>query len=554
VAVRDPTRLLGPLALARLGLASALFAVGPYIAADVIARDARLVVLLGAAASGAVLLLAPLVAAQRSGAAAHRPGAAAHRSGAAAQRIRALLCLLDVALITAVVNLTGGPRSLFTFLYVPSVTAAAVLLSRAGALAIAAVASTLYVGLVMARTVFPLTMFFEPLGATTTLELLTMFLNSATLVIVAIVAGGLAEQFRSTHQALEQQTRTLRDVQAFKDLVFQSVGSGLIALDHDHVITAFNHAAEQITGRPALVALGARWSGLFGASLGLDAVDAAIARGESSRHEITLDRPDGSAIPVRITFSPLHAGDGTRVGLMATCEDLSAIRAMEERMRQADRLATLGRMSANIAHEIRNPLASLSGAIEALTSTDTPEQARARLADIVLHEFERLDTIIRNFLEYARPAPLTLAPVDVTEMVEDVLALVDHRGHPDGLKIVRDLPAVLPWHLDPQQFRQALWNLCLNALEALPDGGELRVGACVQADRLSLSVSDTGAGIAPEDVQHVFEPFFSTKPQGSGLGLALVHRIAQAHGGTVDVRSRAGTGTVFTVSLPRAHA
>jgi two-component system sensor histidine kinase PilS (NtrC family) len=535
VAAADPSRLLGPLAWARLGLATALFALGPYVPLDLaVARDTRVVLLVGAAASGGLLLFTQRLR---------------------ARRMATLLCLLDVALITAAVSVTGGPRSLFTFLYVPSVTAAAILLPRTGTLAMAGVASTLYIGLVFVRTVFPVTMFLEPLHEATALETLTMFLNSGTLLIVAIVAGDLAEQFRSTRRALEIQTRTLRDLQAFKDLVLQSVGTGLIALDREHGVTAFNHAAEEITGWPAAAAIGARWAALFGDAVPLDAVDAAIARDvrASTRHEITLDRPDGSVVPVRITCSALHSGDDARVGLLATCEDLSVIREMEERMRQADRLATLGRMSANIAHEIRNPLASLSGAIETLIGHAVAEPERERLAQIVLRESDRLNTIIKNFLEYARPAPLAPSIVNVAEVVEEVLVLLEHRANPGRLKIVRDVPPTLGWRLDPQQFRQALWNLCLNALEAMPEGGELRVVAVEGHDRLRVAVSDTGGGIPPRDLEHVFEPFFSTKPGGSGLGLALVHRVALDHAGSVAVRSTPEAGTVFTLSLPRRH-
>jgi two-component system sensor histidine kinase PilS (NtrC family) len=532
---RDPYRLLGPLAWARLGLAAVLFAVAPVISSDLaVARDPRIALVVGAVASGAILLFVP------------RHGSLPTVS---------LLCLLDVAAITGVITLTGGPHSLFTFLYVPSVTAAAVLLPRPGSLAVAAAASSFHIGVVFLRTVFPITMLFEPVHDTTALETLTMFLNSGTLLIVAIVAGGLAEQFRSTHQALEQQTRTLRDVEAFKDLVFESVATGLIALDRNHVVTAFNPAAERITGRSAAAALGARWTTLFGTVLGLDAIDATIGADprRSTRHEVTLVRPDGTVVPVRLTFSGLHAGDDARVGLIATCEDLSAIREMEQRMRQADRLATLGRMSANIAHEIRNPLASLSGAVEALTSEALGVPERGRLAQIVLRESDRLNTIIKNFLDYARPAPLTVTPVEVTDLVEDVLVLVEHRAEPPHLKIRRDLPSSLVWPVDAQQMRQAIWNLCLNAIEAMPDGGELGVTAGVHDDRLCLELSDTGAGIADEHLEHVFEPFFSTKAGGSGLGLAVVHRIAQDHEGSVDVRSTTGTGTTFTLRLPRPH-
>src|SRR4029453_18388625 len=215
------------------------------------------------------------------------------------------------------------------------------------------------------------------------------------------------------------------------------------------------------------------------------------------------------------------SGEGERLGLISACEDLSAIRGMESWMGQADRLATVGRMAANIAHEIRNPLASLTGAIEVLTSPLTAGDARERLAQIVARETERLNHIIKNFLEYARPAPLSIATFDVAAAVEEVLLLLEHRASPGSLKVIREFTPSIAWPVDAQQFRQILWNLCLNAVEAMPEGGELRVAAAVHGQTLEVTVSDTGDGIAAADVSHVFEPFFSTKPEGTGLGLPL---------------------------------
>src|SRR5438105_4893470 len=468
-----------------------------------------------------------------------------------------LFGLLDIVLITAIVAATGGGRSIFSFLYVLSVTGACGLLSRTGGLAMAGVATVLYTGVVLARTVFPTSVFFDATEETTALELLSMFLNAGTFLTVAIVAGSLAEQFRATSQELETQRKDLADLQAFKDLVFQSVGTGLIALDRDHRITAFNGAAEEITGRSAPETIGRPWTAIFGDAVPLPEIEAVIGGSPraSTRHEALLRRPDGTAVPVRLTFSALRSGEGARLGLIGACDDLSAIRAMEARMRQADRLATLGRMAANIAHEIRNPLASLTGAIEVLTSTAAAGDARERLSQIVVRESERLNQIITNFLEYARPAPLTLESVDVAEALEGVLVLLEHHGASGGLKMVRAFSSPLVWRVDPQQFRQVLWNLCRNAVEAMPEGGELRVGATVvPGQRLEVWVADSGHGIAPDDLAHVFEPFFSTKPGGTGLGLSLVHRIVQEHGGEVDVRSTLGLGTTFTVTLPTRDA
>jgi two-component system sensor histidine kinase PilS (NtrC family) len=486
-----------------------------------------------------VLALALLTVAASSGALLFGPPLARPR------RIAWLIALLDVALVTGVVAATGGARSIFTFLYVMLVTASCVTLSRTGGLTIAAAASALYTGLVFGRTVLPLTLFEAP-QETTALEIITMFANAGTFLVVAIVAGGLAERFQI-------QSRTLRDLRAIKDLVFESVGTGLIALDRSHTITTFNRAATTITGVPAVAALGRPWQALFGDLVSLPAIEADLATDpdSSSRHEAVLPRPGGSTVPVRLTFWALKAGDeDEQLGVICACEDLTAVRAMEERLRQADRLATLGRMSANIAHEIRNPLASLTGAIEVLASSGTAGEVRERLAQIVLKESGRLTEILRAFLEYARPAPLVRARVNVVEPIDEVLVLLEHRAAAGTLKIAREFPPSLEWVVDVQQFRQTVWNLCLNAVEAMPDGGELRVTAGVVGGRLEVRVGDTGEGIAREDLGHVFEPFFSTKLDGSGLGLALVQRIMQEHGGEVHVESAPGAGSAFTLRFP----
>jgi two-component system, NtrC family, sensor histidine kinase PilS len=539
----DGERLLRGVFWARLGVAALLLPLGtalpdammPGINHGVLMMSLLTVVI----SSGGLLLGSPL----------------AHP-----RRIAWLVALLDVVLVTAVVAATGGARSIFTFLYVMLVTASCVTLSRTGGLTIAATASALYTALVFGRTVFPLTSLFEAPEETTALEILTMFANTGTFLVVAIVAGGLAERF-------QVQSRTLRDLRAIKDLVFESVGTGLIALDRTHTITTFNRAAATITGVPVAAAIGRPWQDLFGDLVSLPAIEAELAAGPgaSSRQEAVLSRPGAGSVPVRLTFWTLAAGetppttldgalgDPERLGVICACEDLTTIRVMEERLRQADRLATLGRMSANIAHEIRNPLASLTGAIEVLASNGTAGEVRQRLAQIILKESARLNEILRDFLEYARPAPLARSRTNVVEAIDEVLVLLDHRADAGTLKLVREFPPSLDWIIDPQQFRQAVWNLCLNAVQAMPDGGELRVTAETVGGRLEVRVTDTGEGIAKENLSHIFEPFFSTKSDGSGIGLALVHRVMQDHGGDVYVESTLGAGSVFTLTFPANH-
>lgn len=463
---------------------------------------------------------------------------------------------LDAVLVTAIVAASGGPRSFFTVLYVLAVMEACVLLARPGGLTVAGLSSLLYVGLVLAKTILPLFELMEPTD-TTALEVLTVFTNAGMLMVLAIVAGSLAEQYYAAQRDLETQHRHLSDLRAFRDLIFESVGTGLIAIGPDGRITAFNRAAEAITGVPAAHALGDSWEAIFGREVSLDEVRRALTArdGQSRRREVQLVRRDGRQVPVGVSFWLLRSGEGEAVGLIGVCQDLSSIKQMEERMRQADRLAALGRLSANIAHEIRNPLASVSGAIEALARELPPELARSRLVEIVLRESERLNRLITDLLDYARPAPLTMVEVNLSRVLDDVLLLLEHRPLPHNLKVAREYEETLLMRADPQQMRQAIWNLCINAVQAMPDGGEVRIGGRhVHADtgqgRLEIWIADTGHGIPEGDLPHVFEPFYSTKPEGSGLGLAAVYRIVQDHGGQVEVRSRAGAGTRMTLLLP----
>jgi two-component system sensor histidine kinase PilS (NtrC family) len=395
--------------------------------------------------------------------------------------------------------------------------------------------------------------FAEPVDGMAALDMLAILMTSGTIILVSLVGGSLAERCLLSQRELERERRNLGDLQAFSDIIFQSVGTGLVSLDGTHRITAFNRAAEAMTGLPASMAVGARWTDVFGVTPPLEDVQA-----QSSvpvRCEIELHRADGTTLPVRVTASPLEDSGGGPVGCVAACEDLSSIRAMEVRVRQADRLATLGRMAANLAHEVRNPLASLSGAVEALTGSDVVGDARGRLSEIVVRESSRLSETIEHFLEYAHPAPLVMEPIDAALVVDDVVSALSSRACSSGVKIVRVLPVSLPLEADRERFRQVVWTLCLHALGAMPSGGELRVEAQSHAGMIEITVADTGDGIASEDLPHAFEPFFATRHEVvAGLGLALVHRIVQEHGGEITARSEGGLGAEFTLRFPERHA
>jgi len=463
---------------------------------------------------------------------------------------------LDVALVSAIVAASGGARSIFVPLYVFSVLAASFVLSRAGALTVAALSSVFSVAIMLGPDALASLGGISGSG-TTTDEALAICLNAAVFLVVGFVTSSLAGRYRESQEHLDGHRKHLSDLQAFRDLIFESVGSGLVGVDPRGRVTAFNRAAESITGFRSADALGQPWSAIFGAGVDLDEIRHTADKDPSPprRYEFTLRRQDGRVVPLGISFWSLRAGDGEVAGLVGVCQDLSAIKQMEQRMRQADRLATVGRLSANMAHEIRNPLASISGAVEALAKDLPPDEERNRLVEIVLRESERLDHIVGSFLEYARPAPLTSIDVNLAQILDEVLLLIEHRSLPANLKIMREYAESLPARVDPQQMRQAIWNLCLNAVQAMPDGGEMRVGgralAETEPEQIQIWVADSGHGIADADLPHIFEPFYSTK--AGGIGLALVHRVLQDHRGLIEARSRPGDGTTFTLTLPAAR-
>lgn len=223
----------------------------------------------------------------------------------------------------------------------------------------------------------------------------------------------------------------------------------------------------------------------------------------------------------------------------------------EEQLRRADRLSALGELSAGMAHEIRNPLGSIRGAAEILKDDYRPDDPKAEFVQILLKETDRLNAIVQEFLSYARPKPPELQATDMNEIIEAVLMLIAHPASKSRIFLVKRLdPSIGLRSLDGGLLQQALLNLLLNAMQAMPEGGTLTVESGLRDGVLEVRITDTGTGIEPEDRRKLFKPFFTTKKDGTGLGLAITQRIVQYHHGTIDVESAAGAGTTFTVRIP----
>ena len=474
----------------------------------------------------------------------------------------------DVILETILIYLTGGPYSVFPFLYLVSILTASIMVAPRESFGVATVAVFAY-GITLGSQFYrwlppavdlPIT---RNVGMEGSLTILLISANFCACFLMAYLGTYLAGRLRQARGEAHRSEASLAALRALHEDIVQSIASGLLTFDRRGAVISVNRAAEALCGRREVELRGVRWETLFPAAPPFPKVLEGMEDGATrrTRSETELVRADGPRLPVGMSLSFLRRGRGV------TCsfQDLTDIKRMEEQVRQADRLAAIGRLAAGLAHEIRNPIGSIRGSVEVLRESLNPQGDDRRLMDIVLRESDRLDAIIRDFLQFSRPPHLVRVPTDITAMLDEILLMLSNHSGVQGtqaprVEIRRDgAESTAKADVDPSQMRQALWNLCLNAVEAMPQGGELRVGVHTTAPesgrtRMEITVEDTGVGITAAALTQVFEPFFTTKPQGTGLGLAIAHRIVEDHGGEIRVQSEPWRGTRFTISLPVSEA
>ncbi len=379
-------------------------------------------------------------------------------------------------------------------------------------------------------------------------------LSDVSFLVVGLLAAKLAHGQTASDEQLAAATRSLADLRALHERIVESIRSGVATTDLQGHIYTFNAAAEEITGYRLTEVRGHDASMFFGdmSRQIADSMNAAATGKVSPRFQADCLTPNGLALRLGFTIAPLFAEAGETSGMVITFQDLTDVRALEETSRRQDRMAAVGRMAASIAHEIRNPLAAMRGSIQMLRSEMDGDTEQAQLMEIILRESDRLNKIVADYLNYARPRPAELKDVDIRGVIADTFKLLRNsdeiiEGHvleedlPDGPAIVSG---------DPEQLKQVCWNIARNALKAMPDGGRFRVSLQpADGNRLRISFTDSGCGMTPEQVEHLFEPFTSTTG-GTGLGLSIVYQIIRDHSGTINVRSREGQGTTITIELP----
>lgn len=384
--------------------------------------------------------------------------------------------------------------------------------------------------------------------------------NVVAILLVGLIAARLSER-RMLSEELKHTEESFADLHLLHERIVESIGSGLITTDLVGRIYAFNRAAEEITGLRSRDAIGSSIFEPFGVEMKQHVEQCLASHDKGEIASVNFETSfglskDRQSVTAVCTIVPLIGKTGTTTGLIVTIQDVTQVKALEETVRRSDRLAAVGRMAAGLAHEIRNPLGSMSSALQFLQERSTGEKEEMALMNVVLRESDRMNNIITNFLAFARPSANGPKPnrsvIDVKEAIHDCMSLIKHSPEAsDDHKFEINAMDELLIAGDETQLKQVCWNLARNAIQSMPGGGTLNVTATANNESVRLEFSDTGVGMDREIRDHVFEPFISGSG-GTGLGLSIVYKIVQDHGGNIDVDSEPGKGTKVTVEFPKA--
>jgi len=470
----------------------------------------------------------------------------------------------DALIVSGFIVVTGGITSYFAALYVLPIAAASSIQFRRGGLMIAMLSALLYVGIVLTQYFGLAGMLgvsiLDHAGALppNRIVVYTTGLNVFLFFSIAFLSGSLADRLQRAGARLERASSEIADLQAFNQHVIDSLASGLATTDRQGRILTFNRAAEAITGHSALSVVGRRIEDVLDLprNVATDLSDGAAA-GRGRRVEASYRTGDGRQIDLGFTATQLQTPGGN-AGLLFAFQDVTDIKKLERDARLRQRLAAVGEMAAGIAHEIRNPLASMSGSIQILRQELPLTEEQAQLMDIVLRESERLNDTIRSFLAYARPQRFSIARLDVRRVLNDAALLLRNSSEVQEAHLieVQVPPTEVAFEADENQIKQIVWNLATNGLRAMRNGGRLILGARIQSgagdgqESVVIEVSDEGVGIPADELDAIFQPFRGTFSKGTGLGLAIVHRIVSDYGGDIQVSSTPGRGTTVAVRLP----
>jgi two-component system sensor histidine kinase PilS (NtrC family) len=450
--------------------------------------------------------------------------------------------VLDVFFELFLIYFTGGIESWFSFTLVLTILASSIILNKRAGFIVATLSSILYGTLVNLQL-------YDYLPATSEgfMEakdyLYKIFLHTIFFYLTAYLSGYLSSRLEKTAQKLEEKNLDFRDLEFFNREVVENLPSGLFTTDISGTVMIFNRSAEIITGVKRDLLVGRKIYDILPIFT--------FPFSEGRKEEVIT--VNGVQKIIGLGVSPLRGVSENIKGFVAIFQDLTQLKKLEAGIKQKEKWAAIGELSSSIAHEIRNPLASLKGSIELLKEDTVAENYKERLMEIALQEMDRLNRIITDFLTYSRPTPPELQKIDIHKLLDETLDLLENVHQGDNVVSLRKTYTTGPIEatVDPQKMRQVFWNLGINAIESMPGGGTLTVSVEDSESTVTIAFQDSGSGIEEKDIEKIFYPFFTTKERGTGLGLAIAYRIVEEHEGRLTVNSKPGLGTTFEVILPK---
>jgi len=461
---------------------------------------------------------------------------------------------IDILLITFLVHITGGIDSSFSVLYHLAIVAASIILYRRGGYLAASLSSILY-GAMLDMQYYNALHLVRSQNFTAGQVFYQVFISIVSFYVVALLSGYLSERLRTARQELQKKSMDFEDLRTMQEHILKSVASGILTMDLQGNITSWNPAAEQITGY-SYDEIKKHWRETFGNNIRELYGRSDSLKERPYRFNGQVYKKDNTSSLLGMTASLLKDETDSVRGIILTFQDITKLVEMEDQMRRQERLATVGSLVAGIAHEIRNPLASLSGSIQLLQGELKLTGDEKRLMEIVVRETDRLNAIITDFLEYARPRNVQSEYIALQAVMDETIMLLKNsKDFNENIRIKSDIAPHIRLKGDAQRLRQVFWNLLINACQAMPRGGTITVtaspnGSDQEPAVCEIMLSDTGQGIERDLLEKIFDPFFTTKIGGTGLGLAIAYRIIEDHQGTISVDSKAGEGTRFTIRLP----
>jgi two-component system sensor histidine kinase PilS (NtrC family) len=479
------------------------------------------------------------------------------------KRTKAFLVLQligDALLITFFIGITGGVDSPMSFLYLLPISVASMLLYRRGGLTLAVVCWVLYAALITAGPVW-----YPMAPASTTIFLSEpgrgiyfLVAHLVAMVAFALLSSYLSERIRAQGRELVERRGAVARLKALNENIIGSINSGLITTDLSGLINFMNPGGQEIIGHTQQEVEGLAVESLLDLEPGfLQEIRKRLVDHRRLRFERYFKTRDGRTIFLGTAVSNLRDKAGSPLGYIFIFQDLTEIRALEQEVRLNERMAALGEMAAGMAHELRNPLAAISGAVQYLRSDIGSRGETLELMDIILRESHRLDQTIKDFLTFARPGSFAPEAVDLVKLIEDNVKLL--RKSPEfmpGHSIETSYPsALVDCEADPNRLKQIFWNLATNGLKSMPDGGTLSIRIDFDEDggNVEVTFEDEGVGMDEELQERYFQPFSGNFHEGIGLGAAIVYRLVEEHGGKVYLDSSVAKGTRIRITIPRRN-